>query len=142
VRCQCVKRAADGAVADGVEADVQLRPRGAFDQVDAEVLESVLVAHSTGIKVLLAPVPPAARFPWRPEIETRPRIAQINEWLERFARETGALWIDYRPVLDDGTGAMKPGLAEDGVHPNERGYDAMATVIQPILRRMFRRTKA
>jgi lysophospholipase L1-like esterase len=100
------------------------------------------IAQRHGIKVLLAPVPPAARFPWRPEIETRPRIAQLNEWLERLARRTGALWVDYRPVLDDGTGAMKPGLADDGVHPNERGYDAMATVIEPILRRMFPRPKS
>jgi len=40
-------------------------------------------------------------------------------------------------VLDDGSGAMKPGFAIDGVHPNEAGYDAMATVIEPILHRMF-----
>jgi lysophospholipase L1-like esterase len=45
--------------------------------------------------------------------------------------------VDYRRVLDDGTGAMKPGLAVDGVHPTEAGYDAMATVIEPVLRRMF-----
>jgi lysophospholipase L1-like esterase len=42
-------------------------------------------------------------------------------------------------VLDDGRGAMRPGLAADGVHPTEAGYDAMATVIDPILRRMFGR---
>ena len=33
---------------------------GSFDQVDAEVIESVLVPHSTGIKVLLAPPTPEA----------------------------------------------------------------------------------
>src|SRR5438067_11114234 len=33
---------------------------GSFDQVDAEILESVLVPHSTGIKVLLAPPTPEA----------------------------------------------------------------------------------
>ena len=97
------------------------------------------IAQRHGIAVLLAPVPPAASFPWRPEIQTRPRIAELNRWLEKFARESGATWVDYRRVLDDGTGAMKPGLAVDGVHPTEAGYDAMATVIEPILRRMFRR---
>jgi lysophospholipase L1-like esterase len=97
------------------------------------------IARRHGIAVLLAPVPPAASFPWSPEIQTRPRIAELNRWLERFARESGATWVDYRRVLDDGTGAMKPGLAVDGVHPTEAGYDAMATVIEPILRRMFGR---
>jgi lysophospholipase L1-like esterase len=95
------------------------------------------IAKRHGIKVLLAPVPPAASYPWRPEIQTKPRIAELNDWLERFARDTGATWVDYRRVLDDGTGAMRPGLAYDGVHPTEAGYDAMATVIEPMLRRMF-----
>jgi lysophospholipase L1-like esterase len=100
------------------------------------------IARRHGIKVLLAPVPPAASYPWRPEVETKPRIAELNRWLEEFARDTGATWVDYRRVLDDGTGAMKPGLADDGVHPTEAGYDAMATVIEPILRRMFGRGHA
>ncbi|MEO8453885.1 MAG: SGNH/GDSL hydrolase family protein [Sphingomicrobium sp.] len=95
------------------------------------------IARRHGIKVLLAPVPPAASYPWKPEVQTRPRIAELNRWLERFARESGAKWVDYRRVLDDGTGAMKPGLASDGVHPTEAGYDAMATVVEPVLRRMF-----
>jgi lysophospholipase L1-like esterase len=97
------------------------------------------IARRNRIQILLAPVPPAASYPWRPEIQTRPRIADLNNWLERFARDTGAMWIDYRRVLDDGTGAMKPGLADDGVHPTGAGYDAMRTVIEPILQRMFRR---
>jgi lysophospholipase L1-like esterase len=97
------------------------------------------IARREGIKVLLASIPPAAAFPWQPKVQTRPRIAELNNWLERFAYQTGATWVDYRTVLDDGTGAMKPGLASDGVHPTKAGYDAMATVIEPILQRMFPR---
>ena len=95
------------------------------------------IASRHAIKLLLAPIPPAASFPWAPQVQARPRIAEINAWLERFAHRTGAVWVDYWRVLDDGTGAMKRGLAIDGVHPNEAGYDAMATVIEPILHRMF-----
>ena len=97
------------------------------------------IAHRHGIKVLIASIPPAARFPWRPEMETRRPIAEINRWLKSYAHRTGATWVDYWPVLDDGTGAMKPGLASDGVHPTEAGYDAMATVVDPILRTVLRR---
>jgi lysophospholipase L1-like esterase len=97
------------------------------------------IAQRHGIKVLIASVPPAGRFPWAPQIETRSAIAELNRRLERVAHETGAVWVDYHPVLDDGTGAMKPGLAVDGVHPTEAGYDAMATVIDPILARVLRR---
>jgi lysophospholipase L1-like esterase len=31
---------------------------------------------------------------------------------------------------------MRSGLASDGVHPTEAGYDAMAGVIEPVLRGM------
>ena len=97
------------------------------------------IARREGIKVLLASIPPAASFPWRPGLETRRPIAAMNAWLRNYARENGATWVDYHPVLDDGTGAMKSALVVDGVHPTEAGYDAMATVIEPILRKMFRR---
>jgi lysophospholipase L1-like esterase len=97
------------------------------------------IARREGIKVLLASIPPAATFPWRPGVETRRPIAAMNAWLKSFAHENGATFVDYHPVLDDGTGAMKPGLAYDGVHPTEAGYGAMATVIGPILKRTIGR---
>ncbi len=99
------------------------------------------IAKRHGIEVLIASIPPAASFPWRPGLETKKPIAELNAWLKSFARETGAIWVDYHPVLDDGTGAMKAGLASDGVHPTEAGYDAMATVIEPILRRVLARVR-
>ena len=55
--------------------------------------------------MLIASVPPAANFPWAPAIETRGAIAELNRRLKRVAHETGAIWVDYHPVLDDGTGA-------------------------------------
>lgn len=97
------------------------------------------IAQRHAIKVMIASVPPAAAFPWAPQIEARGPIAELNRRLKRVARETGATWVDYHSVLDDGTGAMKPGLADDGVHPTEAGYEAMATVIDPVLAKVLRR---
>jgi lysophospholipase L1-like esterase len=94
------------------------------------------IARSHGIKVLLASIPPAANFPWRPGLDTRKPIAAMNVWLKQFAHQSGATFVDYWRVLDDGTCAMRPGLASDGVHPTEAGYDKMATVIDPILARL------
>jgi lysophospholipase L1-like esterase len=92
------------------------------------------IAQRHRIEVLLGSIPPAAQFPWAPAIETRRAIASLNKRLERLARRTGATWVDYHPALDDGSGAMKPGFADDGVHPTEAGYDAMARVVEPVLR--------
>ena len=51
---------------------------GSFDQVDPEVLETVLVQHSTGIKVLLAPPTPEAA-----ELITGPNIKKVLETLRQ-----------------------------------------------------------
>lgn len=96
------------------------------------------IARAHRITVLVASIPPAASFPWRPGLETRAPIAGLNRWLKSFAAATGATYVDYWRVLDDGSGAMRPGMAYDGVHPTEGGYDAMATVIDPILSRVLR----
>jgi lysophospholipase L1-like esterase len=92
------------------------------------------IAQANGIQVLLASVPPANGFPWKPGLETVAPIRAMNAWLRRYAAEAGATFVDYTPVLADASGGMKPGLASDGVHPTEAGYDRMATVIEPFLR--------
>lgn len=91
------------------------------------------LARAQGVSVLLASIPPAANFPWRPGLETRGPIARLNSWIRAHAEQTGATWIDYHPALADPTGAIKAGLAYDGVHPTEAGYDAMAMVLAPRL---------
>ncbi|MFL6737486.1 MAG: GDSL-type esterase/lipase family protein [Sphingomonas sp.] len=95
------------------------------------------IAQRHGIEAMIASVPPAGSFPWAPKVETRNSIAELNRRLMQLAHVTGATWVDYHPVLDDGSGAMKPGLAYDGVHPTEAGYDVMATVIEPVLKRIL-----
>jgi len=97
------------------------------------------IAKRHGIKVIIASVPPAASFPWAPNVQSRPAIAELNRRLERMAHGTRSTWIDYHSVLDDGTNAMKPGLAVDGVHPSEAGYDAMQKLVEPLLARLLRR---
>ena len=95
------------------------------------------IAQRHGIKVIIGSVPPAASLPWAPKIQSRPLIAELNRRLERTAHETRSTWIDYHSVLDDGTNAMKPGLAVDGVHPSEAGYDAMQELVEPLLARVL-----
>jgi lysophospholipase L1-like esterase len=95
------------------------------------------IARQHGIKVLLASIPPAASFPWRPGLETVTPIRQLNAWIRDFALRHDAVWIDYHQVLATAEGAMRPGLAYDGVHPSEAGYDAMAGLLEPVLARVL-----
>jgi len=92
------------------------------------------IARANGIKLLLASVPPADHFPWRPGLEVIAPIREINAWSAAHAKALGATWVDYTPILGTATGAMKPGFASDGVHPTEAGYIAMESVLEPLLK--------
>jgi lysophospholipase L1-like esterase len=96
------------------------------------------IARQHRIRVVLASIPPAASFPWAQGVETLRPIREINRWLRAFARETGATYIDYHAVLADAEGAMRPGLATDGVHPTSAGYDVMSAVAEPVLAKLRR----
>ncbi len=64
---------------------------GSFDQVDADVLESILVQHSTGIKVLLAPPTPESA-----ELIKGEDMKKILELLrERYAFVVVDTWPSY-----------------------------------------------
>jgi lysophospholipase L1-like esterase len=86
------------------------------------------IARAHGLRVILASVPPAGEFPWRPGLGPAAKIIALNRWLRAWAGEQGFTYADYSAVLDDGAGAMKPGMAYDGVHPTQAGYQAMAPV--------------
>jgi lysophospholipase L1-like esterase len=93
----------------------------------------IMLAQANGIDVLLASVPPEASFPWRPGLETVRPIRELNAWAKGYAAQHGVTFVDYTPALGDEAGAMKPRMASDGVHPTEAGYDAMASVLEPLL---------
>lgn len=94
------------------------------------------IAKANGIGLILASIPPASAFPWRPGLDVLGPIAAHNRWLRQFAAEQKATYIDYHPALAGPDGGMKPGMADDGVHPTEAGYDVMAGVLSPVLKRL------
>lgn len=83
------------------------------------------LAKAHGIKVILASIPPAGAFPWARDKQPVPQIAAINRWLADYARVNGFTYVDYHSVMTQADGAMKAGLASDGVHPTKEGYAIM-----------------
>lgn len=94
----------------------------------------ILLAKAHRIHVLVGSIPPAAKFPWRPGLETARTIAELNAALRDLAMRLKVRFVDYTPALADSSGGMKPGLAYDGVHPDVAGYRAMEQVLAPFLR--------
>ncbi|WP_433909308.1 SGNH/GDSL hydrolase family protein [Sphingomonas yabuuchiae] len=102
-------------------------------QVQGNIMSMVQLAQANGIRVILASIPPADHFEWKPGLAPAPRIATLNAWLQDYARRVGATYADYWSVLHVGD-ALNPAYGTDGVHPNAAGYAAMAPVADAAIR--------
>lgn len=83
------------------------------------------LAEANGVAVVLASIPPAAAFPWRPEVAPAPIIAELNAWIERYAAERGLVFVDYHAAMAGPSGELRAELSNDGVHPDADGYAVM-----------------
>ena len=88
------------------------------------------IAKQSGIKVVMASILPAYSYPWKPSIQPVERIRQLNLWLKGFCAQHGCVYLDYYTAMADEKGAMRPGLASDGVHPTAQGYAVMAPLAE------------
>lgn len=94
-----------------------------------DVVSMVAIARAHHIRVILASLLPASRFPWQPEARPAAEIREWNAWLKQYAEQQRMIYLDYYSALVDEQGGMKPELAFDGaVHPNTAGY----AVMQPL----------
>ncbi len=88
------------------------------------------IARASGIKVILASITPAYNYPWKPGVDPVPTIREVNAWLKDYCAKQGLTYLDYYSAMADDKGAMKPGLAKDGVHPTAQGYAIMAPLAE------------
>jgi lysophospholipase L1-like esterase len=106
------------------------------EQTQANIKSMVELAHAHGIRVILASIPPADQFSWKPGVDVAQKIAAMNAWLKVYAARSGCIYADYWSALKqrDGLG-MREGLSSDHVHPTEAGYAVMAPVAEAAIKR-------
>lgn len=93
------------------------------------IMSMAELARAHGIRVILASIPPAAGFNWRPQIHPVGQIQELNHWLRDYASRSGFDYIDYYSVLVGPNGEFKSELSNDGVHPNKEGYRLMRKLV-------------
>lgn len=97
------------------------------------ILAMIDLARANDIAVVLAGIPPSRSLYWRDNLDPRPFIRPLNEWLRTTAEERGLTYVDYAEVLADTDGGLRADFSNDGVHPNRAGYAAMRPLAQQAL---------
>jgi len=105
------------------------------DEIIADIAAIVALARDARIAVALCSILPTD-VPFNGN--TAPRnelIARANARLRALAGHESAIYVDYHPHLVAADGlTLRPGLADDGLHPHVLGYRIMAGVLLHTLR--------
>ena len=101
------------------------------EDVIAAYNQLIVRAHAHGLRVLGVTVTPfrgSTLLSWTPDSEQKRQA--INQWIRASGAYDGV--IDFDEVLRDkgDPTRLDPSFAsEDGVHPNDAGYEAMASAV-------------
>ena len=109
-----------------------------LEAIEDNLTSMVELAHARGIHVVLASLLPISDYEknkdGQPIIRTKQRppaqIKALNEWMKNYAATNDAIYLDYYSAMIDDKGFLKEELSEDGLHPNQKGYDVMAPLVE------------
>jgi acyl-CoA thioesterase-1 len=102
------------------------------------------LAKAHGIKPVFASILPVSDYhkdadPHYEMTLNRPpaTIQSINTWLRSYCQSQGFVYMDYYSAMVDAAGRMQSDLADDGLHPNAKGYRVMSPVALEAIGRVF-----
>jgi lysophospholipase L1-like esterase len=103
-------------------------------EIEGNLKSMTELARAHNIRVVLSSVLPVNNyterskmfFPLRPPGE----ILELNLWIKDYATKNGCVYLDYFSAMVDDKGLLKADLAEDGLHPNDKGFAIMAPLAQ------------
>ncbi len=85
-------------------------------------------ARQPQAKILLCPILPRGT----PDSVERGKNDAVNELLKLLADGKTIVWTDWSGFFTLDDGRLKPGLNDDGLHPNAKGYAEWAKVALPV----------
>lgn len=103
-------------------------------EIEANLKTMTELARIHGIHVVLSSVTPINHYTERSKLffPLRPaeQILGLNRWMKDYCVRHDCVYLDYFSAMVDEKGLLKGNLAEDGLHPNDKGYAIMAPLAQ------------
>lgn len=104
-----------------------------LEAIEGNLTSMVELARANGINVVLASVLPVSDYNKNKTGEAiirtvqRPpaQILALNDWMKKYAGDKGLVYLDYFSATVDDKGFLKADIANDGLHPNQKGYEIM-----------------
>ena len=101
-----------------------------LEMIEDNIASMAELAKANDVRVVLCSVLPVFDYPWKRGLEPAPKIIALNAWIQSYASQHGAVYVDFHSAMADSVGGMKADLARDGVHPTEAGYRIMGPLVE------------
>ena len=109
-----------------------------LEAIEDNLISMAELARVNKIRVVLASVLPISDYEktkeGKPIIRSAQRppgeIKALNDWMRKYAADSHAMYLDYYSAMVDDKGFLKDELSDDGLHPNQKGYDVMAPLAE------------
>ena len=117
-----------------------------LEAIEGNLASMAELARAHRIRVVLASVLPVSDYEkstdGAPRNQTTRRapekIKALNEWMRNYAAENKLTYLDYYSATVDDKGFLKDELSNDGLHPNEKGYEVMGPLAEEAIDRAFK----
>jgi lysophospholipase L1-like esterase len=117
-----------------------------LEAIEGNLTSMVELARVHRIRVVLASLLPVSDYEkaadGQPRIQTlrRPpeKIKALNEWIRNYAAANKLTYLDYHSATVDDRGFLKDELSNDGLHPNEKGYQVMGPLAEEAIARALK----
>jgi lysophospholipase L1-like esterase len=117
-----------------------------LEAIQDNVTSMAELARINRIRVVLASVLPVSDYEKTAEGQPRnqttrrppERIKRLNEWMRNYATQNKLTYLDYYSAMIDDKGFLKDELSNDGLHPNEKGYQVMAPLAEQAIEKALK----
>jgi lysophospholipase L1-like esterase len=103
-------------------------------EIEANYATMAELARLHKIHVVMSSVLPVNNYTERSKLffplRSPVQILELNRWMKDYCVRNDCIYLDYFSAMVDDKGMLRADLAEDGLHPNEKGYAIMAPVAQ------------
>ena len=102
-----------------------------LEAIEDNLTSMAELAKANNIRVVLASVMPVCDY-IKTQTERRPpeKIKALNAWIKDYAARNGLVYLDYYTALLDDRQMLKKELTDDGLHPNDAGYEAIGPLAE------------
>ena len=98
-----------------------------IDDISKNIIKMGLIAQKNNIEVVVCSVLPVTEIIWNEKIKNaNQKVIELNQQLISSSKKNNFIYLDYYNQMKEELSS----LTYDGLHPNEKGYIKMSTIIK------------